>query len=86
MIHYLTIGLMLGLSAGLTPGPLMTLIISETLKHNIRAGIKVSLSPVVTDLPIVLISFFILAGLSRFRPILGLVSISGIALWLRAFV
>ncbi|MBT4876955.1 MAG: LysE family translocator, partial [Desulfobacula sp.] len=45
MIHYLTIGMVLGLSAGLAPGPLLTLVISETLLHDIRAGIKVAMAP-----------------------------------------
>ena len=64
MISYLTIGIILGFSAGFAPGPLLALVISETLRHNIRSGIKVALAPIVTDLPIILISLFILAKLS----------------------
>ena len=29
-------GAVFGLSGGLTPGPLLTLVISETLKHGVR--------------------------------------------------
>jgi hypothetical protein len=51
MIHFLTIGIILGLSAGFAPGPLLTLVISETLQHNINSGVKVALAPIITDLP-----------------------------------
>jgi len=77
MIHFLTIGVVLGLSAGLAPGPLLTLVISETILHDIRAGIKVALAPLVTDLPIVLLTVFILSKLSNFHGILGVISLVG---------
>ena len=77
MINFLLIGIILGLSAGFAPGPLLALVISETLRHDIRSGIKVALAPIVTDLPIILISLFILAKLSNFHTVLGSVSIGG---------
>jgi threonine/homoserine/homoserine lactone efflux protein len=77
MIYFLTIGTILGLSAGLAPGPLLTLVISETLQHDIKAGVKVSLAPIVTDLPIILLTFFILSKLSGFHGILGIISLIG---------
>ena len=45
--------LVLGLAAGFAPGPLLVLVISETLQHSTRAGIKVAFAPVITDLAIV---------------------------------
>jgi threonine/homoserine/homoserine lactone efflux protein len=77
MISYLTIGIILGLSAGFAPGPLLALVISETLRHNIRSGIKVALAPIVTDLPIILVSLFILAKLSDSDAVLGFISLGG---------
>ncbi|MDX2481096.1 MAG: LysE family transporter [Desulfuromusa sp.] len=77
MINFLIIGTILGLSAGFSPGPLLALVISETLQHNIRAGIKVALAPVVTDLPIILVTLFILAKLSNFQALLGVISLGG---------
>src|SRR5512137_1069013 len=77
MTSYLTIGIILGLSAGFTPGPLMTLVISETMRHGVGAGIRVSLAPIVTDLPIILLTFLILERLSSFHHILGIISIAG---------
>jgi threonine/homoserine/homoserine lactone efflux protein len=77
MIHFLTIGTVLGLSAGFAPGPLLTLVISETLQHDIKAGIKVALAPLVTDLPIIILTLFILSKLSNFHNILGVISLIG---------
>ena len=77
MISFLTIGIILGLSAGFAPGPLLALVVSETLQCDIRSGIKVSLAPIVTDLPIILISLFILAKLTNFHSIMGGVSLGG---------
>jgi threonine/homoserine/homoserine lactone efflux protein len=77
MGYYLAIGAVLGLSAGFAPGPLLALVISETLRHGIRSGVKVALAPVVTDLPIIVLTLFVLSKLSNFLGILGLVSIAG---------
>jgi len=77
MIHYLTIGSILGLSAGLAPGPLLALVVSETIVHDIRAGIKVALAPLVTDPPIIVLTVFILSRLAGFHGILGIISMVG---------
>lgn len=77
MIASLSAGIVLGLSAGFSPGPLTTLVISQTLKHGIKEGIKVALAPLITDLPIILISMFVLARLANFRVILGIFSFIG---------
>jgi len=77
MIHFLGIGIILGLSAGLSPGPLLMLVISETLHHGTRAGVKVALAPIVTDLPIILITLAVLVKVSGYQSILGMVSLAG---------
>ena len=77
MFEFLSAGTLLGLAAGFSPGPLLVLVISETLRHNIKAGIKVSIAPLVTDVPIILISLLILNRLAGFRPVLGCISIFG---------
>jgi threonine/homoserine/homoserine lactone efflux protein len=77
MIASLSGGIVLGLSAGFTPGPLLTLVISQTLRHGFKEGVKVALAPLITDLPIILISTFVLAQLSNFRNILGVISLIG---------
>ena len=77
MVNFLAMGSILGLSAGFAPGPLLTLVISETLQHDIKAGVKVAVAPVITDLPIILLTLFILAKLSGFHEVLGIISCMG---------
>ena len=77
MIHFLTIGAVLGLSAGFAPGPLLTLVISETLQHDIKSGVKVALAPIITDLPIIILTLFVLSKLTSFHNILGVISLVG---------
>jgi threonine/homoserine/homoserine lactone efflux protein len=77
MAEYFTIGIVLGLSAGFAPGPLLTLVISETLQHDIRSGVKVALSPIFTDLPIIILTLAVLSKLSDFHNILGIISLIG---------
>jgi len=77
MIDLITIGIILGLSAGLAPGPLLTLVISETLRHDIRSGVKVAFSPIFTDIPIIILTLFVLSQLSDFHMILGIISLIG---------
>ncbi|HCY87249.1 MAG TPA: hypothetical protein DHV36_19105 [Desulfobacteraceae bacterium] len=83
MSHYLMMGLVLGLSAGLAPGPLLTLVVSETLAHDMRAGIRVALAPLISDLPIVAVTMVVLAGLSQFNTVLGIISLVGGAVILK---
>jgi len=74
---FLTTGLLLGLAAGFAPGPVLALVISETLAHGLRSGIKVALAPLMTDLPVIIITVFILARLTQFNHILGIISLTG---------
>lgn len=78
-LTFLISGVILGLSGGLTPGPLLTLVISETLKHGIKEGIKISLAPLLTDLPIVFVAVYALSRLTDIGPLLGIIAICGAA-------
>lgn len=75
--HFITAGILLGVSAGFSPGPLLTLILSQTIKHNRKEGIKVAISPLITDLPIILIAILIFNSLSEFDLILAIISFIG---------
>jgi threonine/homoserine/homoserine lactone efflux protein len=77
MSGYVLIGALLGLSAGFAPGPLMTLVISETLQHGVSNGIKVAIVPVITDLPVIIVTFYLSARLTELDHILGMVSLAG---------
>jgi len=76
-LPFLISGILFGLIAGISPGPLLTLVISETIKHNKKEGIIVAIAPILTDMPIVLLSVFVLAKLSSFKLVLGTISILG---------
>ena len=76
-LKFLVLGSFLGLTAGISPGPLLTLVITETLKHSKTEGIKIAISPLITDLPIIIITFFIFLKLSQFNMILGAISFLG---------
>jgi threonine/homoserine/homoserine lactone efflux protein len=56
---------------------LLTLVISETLRHNRAEGIKIAIAPLITDIPIVLLTLFILSRMASFDTILGIISILG---------
>jgi threonine/homoserine/homoserine lactone efflux protein len=76
-IPFIISGIVFGLGGGLTPGPLMTLVISETLKHGTKEGLKVAMAPLITDLPVVLLSLFLLSKLSDINLIIGIISLMG---------
>jgi threonine/homoserine/homoserine lactone efflux protein len=59
MLSYLALGFSMGLSAGLSPGPLLTLVITASLRSGFRGGMAVALAPLVSDLPIILLSVFL---------------------------
>lgn len=56
MLAYLALGFSMGFSAGLSPGPLLTLVITASLRSGFGGGLRVALAPFVTDLPIILLS------------------------------
>ena len=76
-IPFIISGIVFGLGGGLTPGPLMTLVISETLKHGTKEGLKVAVAPLITDFPVVLLSIFLLSKISEIHIIIGIISILG---------
>ena len=59
----LWMGLGLGLAAGISPGPLLTLVISSSLERGFGAGFRVALAPLITDAPIILLSVLVLRAL-----------------------
>jgi len=70
-------GIILGLVAGLSPGPILALLIGETLKFGKEEGFKVAVSPLITDSTIILITLLALSTLAEHDVVIGLVSIFG---------
>jgi len=74
---YVISGIVLGLTAGISPGPLLALVFSETIRHGKKEGIKVALAPLITDLPIILFALIILSNLSEYDIVIGVISLAG---------
>ena len=70
-------GIVLGLVAGLSPGPMLALVIAETLKFGKEEGFKVAVSPLITDSTIVLLTLLGLSTLAEHDLVIGTISIFG---------
>ncbi len=76
-MNFALIGMTLGLTAGLKPGPLGVFIIHQTLSKGGKHGFLASLSPWITDGPIILLSLLITVGLKDLTWFLSAVSVAG---------
>jgi threonine/homoserine/homoserine lactone efflux protein len=81
-VDALLLGLSLGLGAGLAPGPLLALVIRSTLQDGVAAGIRVAFSPLVTDIPIIVLAVVLASSLPE--TALGALGIVGgvFVIWL----
>lgn len=77
MLTALASGILLGLSAGLAPGPMLALVLAQTLRHGAREGCKIALTPLVTDAPIILVTLVLASKLAHLDALLGIISIAG---------
>jgi threonine/homoserine/homoserine lactone efflux protein len=76
-IELLGAGAAFGLAAGLSPGPLLALVVTQTVRHGPREGLKVAMAPLITDAPIVLGSVLVLSRLAASDVLLGVVALVG---------
>lgn len=60
----LLLGAGIGWAAGLTPGPLHTLVMVTSIRRGFRAGAAVALAPPIADAPIVPIALFLVGAMS----------------------
>lgn len=77
MLAALGVGLVLGLSAGLAPGPLLALVMAQTLRHGLGQGVRVALAPLLTDLPIVVGSVLLVGAVPTTGALPALVAVAG---------
>ncbi|HRC77967.1 MAG TPA: LysE family transporter, partial [Kouleothrix sp.] len=56
MLTSLILGLSYGFAAGVSPGPMLGLVITQTLQRGWRAGNLVALAPLLSDLPIIVLA------------------------------
>lgn len=77
MLDLLFAGILLGIYAGLSPGPMLLLVVSQTIKHDFKEGLKVAFAPLISDIPIIIISLIIISFLEGYKSILGIIFILG---------
>ena len=78
MLELLATGMVLGLAAGFAPGPLLALILAQSIRFGTREGLKVAAAPLLTDLPIVaLATALVTAAAGTAGGILGAISLAG---------
>ena len=80
MLEYLATGVVLGLAAGFAPGPLLALILAQSIRFGTREGLKVAAAPLLTDLPIVILATALVAAAAGTAGgVLGAISLAGAA-------
>lgn len=75
MFEFLITGVILGFYTGFSPGPIVLLVIAQTLRYGRNEGLKISFATIIADLPVIFIALFLLSIIST--NILGLISILG---------
>ncbi len=82
MLEFLLKGLILGFTAGISPGPLLAMTIRETLQHGRRAGQLVAIAPLITDAPIIALALLLVGVMPLWAArTLGLVG-GGFVIWM----
>jgi threonine/homoserine/homoserine lactone efflux protein len=80
VLEYLASGVVLGLAAGFAPGPLLALILAQSIRFGTREGLKVAAAPLLTDLPIVILATALVAAAAGTAGgVLGAISLAGAA-------
>jgi threonine/homoserine/homoserine lactone efflux protein len=63
-LSFLLLGAGIGFVAGVTPGPVLTLVVAETFRGGWSRGAAVAAGPILADGPIVVLAVFVVAQLS----------------------
>jgi threonine/homoserine/homoserine lactone efflux protein len=80
VLEYLATGVVLGLAAGFAPGPLLALILAQSIRYGTREGLKVAAAPLITDVPIVILATaLVVAAAEAAGGLLGAISLAGAA-------
>jgi len=80
VLEYLATGVVLGLAAGFAPGPLLALVLAQSIRFGTREGLRVAAAPLLTDLPIVILATALVAAAAGTAGgLLGAISLAGAA-------
>ncbi|MDP7003318.1 MAG: LysE family transporter, partial [Candidatus Thalassarchaeaceae archaeon] len=70
-------GIALGIIEGIKPGPLLTMVIRESLSKGLKAGMWTAAAPIFTDGPMIIASLFLAGWMATQPPILFSISLLG---------
>jgi len=76
-ISLILTAVVLGATSGLSPGPLLTLVVSESFQRGYRSGAAVAIAPIITDVPIVLLMVLLANTLSSMHYVIGALYLVG---------
>ena len=65
ILEYVVPGSVIGIAAALTPGPLMALIVSESIRGGFKSGAKIAITPLITDVPFIILAIILAKGISQ---------------------
>ena len=71
------VGFTLGVVEGVKPGPLLTVVIRETLSGGLRAGVRAAAAPLFTDGPMIVASLLAAGWIATQPAVLLLISVLG---------
>ena len=70
-------GLVLGVVEGIKPGPLLTMVIRETLSGGLRSGLWTAAAPVFSDGPLIVVSIFAATWMATNASVLLAITVAG---------
>jgi len=76
-MEFVIAGVVAGLTAGFLPGPLMVLVVGESLRYGTAAGVRASFAPLVTDAPIIAATLLLARWVSGLETLSGVIALVG---------
>jgi threonine/homoserine/homoserine lactone efflux protein len=77
VIPLISAAFILGATSGLSPGPLLTLVVAESLRKGFRSGAAVAVAPLITDAPVILLMILLAGILSSEDSVIGGLYLAG---------
>jgi threonine/homoserine/homoserine lactone efflux protein len=76
-MEFIVAGAIVGLTAGFLPGPLMVLVMGESLRYGTAAGVRTSFAPLVTDAPLIAAALLLTRWVSDLDKLSGVIALVG---------
>ena len=76
-LGFIAAGVAYGLGGGVAPGPLLALVLAESVRRGPAAGVQVAVAPLLTDPPVILLSLLLYVRIAEPGPLVGIVALAG---------